>query len=1804
MQEQEIDDNDNEIEDDAQNFNSAQNLSPFTLAKECEDGHSDFQKQTVLEKEYTLNCDLKNTNYNINIPDQEIIDINLQQKINKFSFDKIIYEFIINLFHNKNVNSEIILKLLRINTGVYNSIKYQLCVTVHDIIIEVLKNDMLVQHLKNVSLDFMNILLDNFGEIQNVLQVDDLSYKKIRVLNLLMNSLNSEDKYFLRERENQLKKEKQDVKTLQYKVRKMATLFFSCKKLQKEEFIVDGCVEEFTGQQLFEKQFNEILNYDHSPQLIKQLKKQYQNQNSEYSKTLFGFYESEDIFIKNALLLLNYQQNTDIYPLVYNLELFEALSSIIMLLPTELLGVVYNNTENLNQKLQEKLVLYLFSWQNPVLIRQKSISFFLNIYFYSQEINEDNPAYQQLMIEKNLKLAEQTMTYTVLPFYAAVINEEFIYKFFGDYLRSQNINEAYYQKVLKSIGEVFIKNQKIREILQDQIQFDDRKDKLEQFSLNFNAKIKNTQQKSYGAVVLDKGQKYLEQQQQLTPNEQKIQESQDIQGLIPQILKKIDQIIQKSCSFAFSLPFISKNNNKDQFQKFFNSLLQNQFIDKQNLKNPYMKSYQISAVQDALFVVQSKSSGTLDAMKYQLREKQQILSSNVENNQEKEINNQIMVQLKDDSINEEFFFFLSPFEDLLMYLVYNDEKYMDFSQKNVKIINNALEKNLEKKSMSWLTKGKQKSEYQNINEQQQKMEEEKEENTSVYKNKIIFDKRFEKFIRKKYKFISQDQKQEKDLEKLLGEEYIQIFALNDNVISIFKNIFAYIQASLQKLNDKQIQDLSNQYMQVIQAIMFKYGATSQKLDYFDFKNGSKTQNEKNSNILEDLQNFIIDQYNMPDMVSNTFSQAFLILSGKKVMNRDQEENFISHLIQMVKMGNVLLSNYNESAQKAFMQAFKLENDSQLMQKQTIVFGIQKILRFCSAKIQANDVYASQMAVLAESLLKFIQDLCDAHNVEAQNFLREQPGLLKTVNLVYEISILMDTLIEEMKIRFFKYKYMSKKEKKIFKQLFGKQNRDMQSYPKKKTRKFLNYSQISQQEITFIAPLIQCFKTISELLNGNNVKNMIIIINTLAPERINQLLQFLNAFFFKFDFNLPEYKNSIKKISYYGCFVQSQEYLDCIYDSNPQNALQNKIFNNNKYLKKNEKNSQQNQIVDTCNSEDVKESITRNDSSGNIATQQNLIKDAIQTCNISANQSQNLTEEQQKIKLTNSKVSMVNQVEHFTHQVYHDIVQVPKSNLFKLYISRDIDYNPLMRKQQFVQILLEMEKSILDFLIFAYQFRTYVEASNSVELGLYNSYLQKFDYALLLENLKSRFYPTAQSTYIQKVIHQYYYLFLGNLNEEISPYIEEVNEKFQIWEAQDPKRYHKNFIGSIEVINEQQNIQRIFFKIPRSVIRVWDIDIVSRQRNKMLEQISRDNPEDKIKNLLDKFEELEKTIEYQNILYKKFGLFLSKEMQKIVFYYLKNSNKYLLFAYIIISMIQNILQIIYTSDNDSDFYYENEKWGVRIPFYIFGIANQLGFWYQSSFYAYGLLMILYGIDFTKEIIFAVLNHIDQLAISIILSMIILYWFTIIAFNTPWKGEYGFDDQMDCDTLWKCIRVHFDYGYLTPPVWNDVPLPAGGSVWNFFFNLLVGMILTAIISGIIIDSFGERREKKKIIKEDNMNRCFICNIDREEFERQGEDFNYHQSEEHNKYNYLYYTIAVKKMSKSQRSNIDDYIYENASQHKIEHIPIKRCLMLKQFSNIEDADIPMMQKSMDMQFMNFNKKLQQIENTLIQIQKNQNI
>ena len=65
----------------------------------------------------------------------------------------------------------------------------------------------------------------------------------------------------------------------------------------------------------------------------------------------------------------------------------------------------------------------------------------------------------------------------------------------------------------------------------------------------------------------------------------------------------------------------------------------------------------------------------------------------------------------------------------------------------------------------------------------------------------------------------------------------------------------------------------------------------------------------------------------------------------------------------------------------------------------------------------------------------------------------------------------------------------------------------------------------------------------------------------------------------------------------------------------------------------------------------------------------------------------------------------------------------------------------------------------------------------------------------------------------------------------------------------------------------------------------------------------------------------------------------------------------------------------------------------------------------------------------------------------------------------------------------------------------PIPFPATIFNFFYVLFVNLIITAIISGIIIDTFADMRGQLEAVKEDDNNYCLICSIGREKFERKG-------------------------------------------------------------------------------------------------------
>jgi hypothetical protein len=92
---------------------------------------------------------------------------------------------------------------------------------------------------------------------------------------------------------------------------------------------------------------------------------------------------------------------------------------------------------------------------------------------------------------------------------------------------------------------------------------------------------------------------------------------------------------------------------------------------------------------------------------------------------------------------------------------------------------------------------------------------------------------------------------------------------------------------------------------------------------------------------------------------------------------------------------------------------------------------------------------------------------------------------------------------------------------------------------------------------------------------------------------------------------------------------------------------------------------------------------------------------------------------------------------------------------------------------------------------------------------------------------------------------------------------------------------------------------------------------------------------------------------------------------------------------------------------------------------------------------------------------------------------VYIYTIIAFNfSDLRGAYAFEDRMECDSLWDCVKTHFGYGLTINPIWEEDLIPWAEIPFNFTYFILINLILTAIIAAIIIDAFAlERLEKKE-------------------------------------------------------------------------------------------------------------------------------
>ena len=251
-----------------------------------------------------------------------------------------------------------------------------------------------------------------------------------------------------------------------------------------------------------------------------------------------------------------------------------------------------------------------------------------------------------------------------------------------------------------------------------------------------------------------------------------------------------------------------------------------------------------------------------------------------------------------------------------------------------------------------------------------------------------------------------------------------------------------------------------------------------------------------------------------------------------------------------------------------------------------------------------------------------------------------------------------------------------------------------------------------------------------------------------------------------------------------------------------------------------------------------------------------------------------------------------------------------------------------------------------------------------------------------------------------------------------------------------------------------------------------------------------------------------------------------------------------------------------------FYFSSSS---TIYYLLFMLISFLGTFYDHSYFAFHLIILIRGVRLIGYVLSSVTRNIGQVIATLVLALIVLFWYTIIAFNVDeFRGQYSFEDRMACDSLLDCLRTHVDYGLTVNPFWNDGLVPASGIFFNFTYFIIINLIMTAIISGIIIDTFSEMRANSQTIENDIYERCFICNIDRDDFEKLGLDFNKHIKKEHNMWQYLFIRLYLFNTDPTEMTGQETYIYEAFKQNSIPFYPIKKAMVIEG-RNKQKKDLP---------------------------------
>jgi len=216
-----------------------------------------------------------------------------------------------------------------------------------------------------------------------------------------------------------------------------------------------------------------------------------------------------------------------------------------------------------------------------------------------------------------------------------------------------------------------------------------------------------------------------------------------------------------------------------------------------------------------------------------------------------------------------------------------------------------------------------------------------------------------------------------------------------------------------------------------------------------------------------------------------------------------------------------------------------------------------------------------------------------------------------------------------------------------------------------------------------------------------------------------------------------------------------------------------------------------------------------------------------------------------------------------------------------------------------------------------------------------------------------------------------------------------------------------------------------------------------------------------------------------------------------------------------------------------------------------------------------LFLIYNISATtRNVVRSVTAHLDQLIITLMLMMFVIFMFSIWTMKDLQDAHWG-DGNINCQTLYSCFLYTTNIGMRSGGGMGDNMNIVKTSDEDFYtrfsfdiaFYLIINIIFLNIVFGIIVDTFSGMRDELDCRVSDAKDNCFVCGLTRQDFGKAGKNFDKHLTKQHDPWKYVYYLYYLKEKTEDELSGLEQAILYGFSRLKTDWLPIGSSCFIEQ-------------------------------------------